>query len=262
MSGDIPFALKAKSFSHIIGVVLLQDMRSRFNTGSYFGYIIAIGWPLFHLLVLTLSYLLRTSIAPMGDSPTIFIATGTIPYILCFYPARLMAISLLENRQLLNIPLIKPIHLMVSRALLEMLNAMIVLFIFAVGALLLGVEILPEDHITAFSAVMASVFLGAGIGFFNTSMMAVFGMFYMVAFVMAFVALYISAGVYIPVDMFPEDWREIARYNPLEIIVEWMRSAYFTNLDVDNASKFLVIFVAGVFLALGVAGERFLRGKF
>jgi capsular polysaccharide transport system permease protein len=256
------FERKAKSFTHVVGVVLLQDMKGRFNTGSYFGYLIAIGWPLSHLLILTLGYLLRTEISPIGDSPTVFIATGVMPYILCFYPARTMAIAIAENRQLLNIPFIKPIHLMISRCILEILNAIIVLAIFVLGAYLLGVDVTPEDPTIAFAAVGASIFLGVGFGFLNATLMGIFGPFYMIIFIMIFIGLFLTAGVYMSISVFPENVKEYIYYNPIAIIVDWTRSAYYISLDSERMSKTLVIYVASVFLALGLAGERFMRGKF
>lgn len=56
--------------------------------------------------------------------------------------------------------------------------------------------------------------------------------------------------------------REYYSYNPLFQIVEWLRSAYYTNYDSYMVDKVYVIEVASISLALGMLGERFLRGKF
>lgn len=262
MMTDIPINVKAKSFFYLVGVVLQQDMRGRFQAGSYFGYIMTLLWPLFHLAVLTVGFLLRTVIAPMGDDPAIFVATGATPYIMCFYPARMMGTSITENRQLLHIPLIRPIHLMASRCLLEILNAIIVLSIFVGCATLMGVDLTPEDPRIAFSAVMASISLGIGIGIFNATMVAITSPFYMMFFTFAFMALYLTAGVYIPINMLPERLARFAQYNPVATIVTWMRSAYYSSVELDNESKIFVLLVAGAFFSLGLVGERLFRGRF
>ena len=123
---------KFAEFRRIIGAVLIQDMRSRFGH-SHIGYLIAIAWPLSHIGDDYARLLAQDTIAPVGDSPTMFVGTGVVPYILCLYPARLLAMAIPQNRQLLNIPVIRPFHLIFSRCILETLNAVIVLALVHVG---------------------------------------------------------------------------------------------------------------------------------
>ncbi|PWB88797.1 hypothetical protein C5688_18915 [Methylocystis sp. MitZ-2018] len=248
-------------FRRIIGAVLLQDMRTRFGS-SQLGYLIAIAWPLSHMAVITISYYLKTQIAPVGDSPTMFISTGVVPYILCLYPARLMAIAITQNRQLLAIPILKPIHLIISRSILEMLNSIIVLFLFLFTLHLLDVAIEPLDYVEASKAIAAAIFLGIGLGFLNVVMCQIFGRFFLIFFIITMITLYIFSGVYIPTWQLPPVVREYMAYNPILNIVEWLRSAYYASYDDEAINKTLVLEVASVSLVLGLVGERFLRGKF
>jgi capsular polysaccharide transport system permease protein len=245
----------------IVGAVLMQDMRSRFGN-SYLGYLIALAWPLSHLGVITGAYLLRTRIAPIGDSPTLFIATGCIPYILCLYPARLMALTITHNFQLLNIPIIRPIHLIISRSILETLNAIIVLALFVSVIYIADVEIIPVEPTDAAAAIGAAIFLGLGLGFFNVVMCTIVGRYFYIIFILTMVLLYAFSGVYMPTSMMPEELRNILTYNPILHLVEWLRSAYFTSYDSDQINKALIFWVGGIGIAIGLLGERFLRGKF
>lgn len=255
------FARRARAFGRVVGATLLQDMRTRFGAG-YLGYLFAVLWPLSHLCVLTTAYWFRTAIAPVGDSATVFVATGVVPYILCLYPGRMMGLAVQQNRQLLHIPLLEPFHLMIARCILEMLNAMTVLALFVLGLSLLDVEIVPDDPVEAAKAVAASVFLGVGFGFFNASMCAIVGPHFLAAFVFLTLALYVFSGVYIPAWTMPETIRDYLDYNPLLHLVEWLRSAYYSSYDEALVDKTLVLGVAASLLALGLAGERFLRGRF
>jgi capsular polysaccharide transport system permease protein len=252
---------KLTQFSRLIGAVLLQDMRTRFGA-SYLGYLIAIGWPLSHMTILTAGYYLRTSFAPIGDSPTMFVATGVAPYILSVYPGRAMSLAVLQNRQLLNIPALSPFHLICSRCILEMLSAVVVLAIFVFALYLLDVDIAPIDTIEATKAISAAIFLGLGIGTLNVVMCAIFGHYFMVLYIIIMVSLYIFSGVYIPAWTIPDEIREFMAYNPLLHIVEWLRSAYYASYDGELIDKPFVIGVASVCLLLGLSGERYLRGKF
>ncbi|PWB88804.1 hypothetical protein C5688_18960 [Methylocystis sp. MitZ-2018] len=248
-------------FRRIIGAVLVQDMRSRFGH-SHIGYLIAIAWPLTHIGAVTVAYLFRIGIAPVGDSPTMFVGTGIVPYILCLYPARLLAMAIPQNRQLLNIPVIKPFHLIFSRCILETLNAVIVLALFMSVVTLFDVDILPADTAEAAKAIGAAVFLGIGLGFLNVVMCALIGHFFLVFFVLLMIGLYVFSGVYLPPTAMPESVREYMAYNPLLQLVEWLRSAYYTSYDAELINKSLILWVGGISLTLGLIGERFLRGKF
>jgi capsular polysaccharide transport system permease protein len=253
-------AKQLAEFRRIMGAVLIQDMRSRFGH-SHIGYLIAIAWPLSHIGVITAAYLFRVTIAPVGDSPTMFVATGVVPYVLCLYPGRLMALAITQNRQLLNIPVIQPFHLIFSRCILETLNAIIVLALFMSIVSLFDVDILPADTAEAATAVGAAVFLGIGLGFFNVVMCALVGHFFLVFFILTMIGLYVLSGVYLPPTAMPETVREYMAYNPLLQLVEWLRSAYYTSYDSELINKFLILWVGSISLTLGLIGERFLRGK-
>lgn len=248
-------------FCRIMRAVLIQDMRSRFGS-SHIGYLIAIAWPLSHMGIITLAYLVRASIAPIGDSPTIFVATGVVPYILCFYPARLLAMGIPQNRQLLNIPVIQPIHLIFSRCILETLNAVIVLALFAFIVSLFDVDLTPTDAAEASKAIGAAVFLGIGLGFLNVVMCALVGSYFLIFFLLVMVGLYVISGAYLPPSAIPAYAREYMAYNPLTQLIEWLRSAYYASYDPELINKSLIYWVGGISLMLGLVGERFLRGKF
>jgi capsular polysaccharide transport system permease protein len=248
-------------FRRIMRAVLIQDMRSRFGT-SHVGYLIAIAWPLSHMGVITLAYLLRISVAPIGDSPTVFIGTGVVPYILCFYPARLLAMAIPQNRQLLNIPVIQPLHLIFSRCVLETLNAVIVLALFIFAASLFDVDVMPTDMAEASKAIGATVFMGIGLGFLNVVMCALVGPYFLVFFLLVMAGLYVISGAYLPPNAIPANLREYMAYNPLTQLIEWLRSAYYASYDPELINKSLVFWVGGIGLMLGLVGERFLRGRF
>lgn len=252
---------KAAEFIRLISVALPMDMRTRFGA-SYLSYLIAIAWPLSHLIVISGGYLLRTYVAPVGESPAVFVATGVVPYILCLYPARVVGMSIFQGRMLLNIPILRPAHLIAARWISETLNAFIVLGIYLLIMYFFEIDFTPAETITATQAVSAAIYLGLGLGVFNTVACAVLGPFYLVAFTLFAVALYILSGAYVPSYMLQEDIRWYYSYNPLFQIVEWLRSAYYSNYDPDLVDRVYVIEVASVALLLGLLGERFLRGKF
>jgi len=248
-------------FRRVMRAVLIQDMRTRFGA-SHIGYLIAIAWPLSHLGIMTLVYAIRMSIAPVGDSPAVFVGTAIVPYILCFYPARLLAMGIPQNRQLLYIPAIQPLHLIFSRCILEMLNAVIVLAVFMFAISLFDIDILPPDMAEASKAIGAAIFLGIGLGFLNVVMCAIVGPHFLTFFILVMIGLYMISGAYLPPNAIPPNLREYLAYNPLTQLVEWLRSAYYASYDPQLVNKSLVYWVGGISLTFGLVGERFMRGRF
>ncbi len=249
------------AFRRIMRAVLIQDMRTRFGN-SHIGYLIAIAWPLSHMGVISLAYLVRVSIAPVGDSPAVFVGTGVVPYILCFYPSRMLAMTIQQNRQLLNIPVIQPLHLIFGRCILETLNAVIVLALFIFIVTLFDVDIMPSDLSEASKAIGAAVFLGIGLGMFNVVMCAIMGPYFLIFFTLVMAGLYVMSGSYLPQNAMPPDVREYMAYNPLTQLVEWLRSAYYASYDPELINKSFIYWVGGISFMLGLVGERFLRGRF
>ncbi len=251
---------KLRMQGRIVAAVLLQDMRTRYGR-SYLSYLIAIAWPLGHIIAIMGAYLLVTSLAPVGDDPAVFLATGMLPYILCLYPSRQLAFALVQNKQLLNIPILRPIHLIAARLSLELSTAALVCIIFYAALMASGIDIWPSNLEIAIEALCATLFLAIGLGFLNIVFVALFGPFALVGFILVMIGLYVTSGVYLPLRMVPEPTRSIMAYNPLVHLVEWMRSAYFASYDSSEIAKTYVLGIASVTLLLGLLGERFMRNK-
>ena len=260
LRGSPVFSEVLEEHKRIIGAIIIQDMRTRFGR-THLSYLIAILWPLVHMGVMVAGYALINAVAPVGGNPMIFIATGVLPYILCFYPARMMAFSVAQNRQLLSMPIIRPLHLIIGRAILEVISALIVCIVFYFILYILGYDFMPEKPEVAATVVILTIYLGIGLGFFMVIIVGLFGHMASIFLVFFLVGLYISSGIYIPPWAMSETMRSYNFYNPIFNLVEWMRSAYFASYDETLINKGLLMWSPTVLILLGLLGERFLRGK-
>lgn len=259
-NGVAQFAAKSRAFLRIVHAVMLQDMRTRFS-GGYLGFLIAIGWPLAHLVGLVAVRTLINEIAPLGDSSTLFYSTGILPYILCFYPGRMMNIVMYQNRAMLILPEILPMHLIIARALLEILIALVVTAIFFVGLTLYGVDFVPNDMMVAAEAVAAAIYFGIGVGVFNVVMAMLTGVFYQVVYILVMVGLLAVSGAYIPLIYAGDRVKYYLEFNPIYQVVNWLRSAYYVDNTMIEVDRFYVVGLASLFLLAGLLGERLLRGR-
>lgn len=244
----------------VIGAIMLRDMRTRFGR-THLGYLIAIIWPLAHAAFILLAFTLANRIAPIGGDPVIFVSTGIVPYIMCFYPSRMMTFSVEHNKALLLFPIVRVFDIIFARAVLEFLTASLVFVIFAmILAVGFNVDIRPLSYTDALFGVLASVYFGVCMGFVSTLLMSLAKLWNAIQIVLM-MFMYLSAGVLFSPALVSPEIQEILWYNPLLHCVEWLRSAYFEGYSNDFLSKPYVIFVSTILLFIGLSGERFIRGK-
>lgn len=257
MTGRLDEALA--TLRRVLGALLLHDMRTRFGR-NYLAYLLAIAWPLAHLVTIVVARALFGKIVPIGDDPATFAATGVMPYILCLYPARMMAPAIAVHKPLLQFPIIKPISIIFVRATLEILNAFVVVALFVIGLRMLDMGLEPFDVFETAAAIVVSIYLGVGIGFFGAVLYPVLGFSANLILILTLLGLYLTSGAFIPTTIFPQQYRELNWYNPLYHCVEWLRSGYF-GVDSFDLSRFYVLFVGTFFLFIGLLGERMIRGR-
>ena len=250
-----------REHGRILVAVAIMDMKTRFGR-SMLAYIVAIGWPLSHMLTLLVGYLITHSIAPIGDDPAVFAGSGLVPYVLCLYPARNIMMSVIQNQHLLRLQLIKPMHLILGRALLEIPSTFLVCIIFFGMYEGFDVDFMPANMALAAGAILTSICLGIGIGTSGTILAALFGPFSVLAVVIVLIIMYLTAGIFLPVEMFPAAVRDIIYYNPIYHCVQWLRSSYYLSIDEQAYSPAYVALVAASTFALGLLGERLFRGRY
>jgi capsular polysaccharide transport system permease protein len=244
----------------VIRAILIRDMRTRFGR-SHLAYLVAIAWPLSHLTMMVIGFTMVNKMLPFGTDSIMFISTGALPYILCLYPARMMAIMMYQNASALSFPIVHPVDVIIARMILEGLSAFTVVLVFAAGLWALDVDIVPLDIPTALMGFYAAIFFGLSIGTFTMVMRAIFKMPGHLFVMGAMIGLYLSSGVYLPVVPATETMRTLVGLNPVYQLVQWTRSAYFETHNAVPLDRPYVLLLAAFLLVLGLLGERLFRGK-
>jgi capsular polysaccharide transport system permease protein len=243
----------------VIGAIVLRDMRTRFGR-TYLGYVVAVLWPLSHLLTLMIAYAVTRKIAPVGTDTNTFFATGVLPYILCLYPARFIMLSVEHNRPLLSFPIVKSIDLIIGRVVVEVMTAFYVLILFLAILSICDVDIVPLNIEEAVMAVLAAIYLSIGIGIFSAVMFALTRA-WLVVFVCFVIVIYTSSGAIFMPSNLPSYVVDILWFNPLLHCVEWLRSAYYESYADDMLSRSYLLQYATLAIVLGLAAERAFRGR-
>jgi capsular polysaccharide transport system permease protein len=244
----------------VIGAIILRDMRTRFGR-THLGYLIAIAWPLMHSTFILMAHALVNRVAPIGGDPVVFVSTGIIPYVMCFYPSRQMTFSVEHNKALLLFPIIRVSDIIFARAILEFLTSFLVAgLFFLIIVIFLGIDMTPNSPTEAITGILAAMYFGIAMGFVNTLIIALFKFWNAMQIVMMLV-MYLSCGALFLPSGLSEQVQYYIWFNPLMHCVEWLRSAYYEDQGSEILSKSYVLIFSTALLFMGLLGERFVRGK-
>ncbi len=242
----------------VLGAVMLRNVRTRFF-GHGLGYLIAIGWPLAHMLILMAIFSAANRAPPFGESTVLFVATGSIQFMTFSYLSRFMMVSVLTTRPLLAFPQVKVLDVFFASAVLETLSSCLVATIMITLAWCFNIPAMPNDLVEAVCAFGAAVLLGIGFGVLNgVIVMAV--PLWMTGYALFTLCLWMTAGVYFVPQSFPEPFRTALSYHPVLQTVEWMRFAYYEGYGDLVLDRAYTIEMGLGTLFLGLLLERGMRG--
>jgi capsular polysaccharide transport system permease protein len=238
---------------------MLRDLKTRFF-GSEFGFLIAVAMPLLHVLILVGLHASVGRVAPYGDSEALWFATGTVPFIAYSYVSRFVMFGLPLNKPLLAFPKVKVLDILFARALLETLNAGLVVIILMIVFSVLGINFMPRDPVQAFLALGACILLGLGAGVINAIIAAAMPV-WVTGYALIIVLLWITSGVYFVPHALPETLQYFLSFNPMSQGIEWVRSAYYDGYGSVFLDKPYMLAWALGMLFFGLALERLVRGR-
>lgn len=246
-----------QSYGYVLYALVLHDIKSRFF-GSGLGQIVMILWPFIHIIVLLAIYTFIGRPTPYGTSLVLYSCTGIIPFIIFSYMSRWIVLSAMVNRSFLHYPIIKPLDLLIARAILEAVNIFVVTLLLIACLIVGGIDPWPSDTLQAFCAYGGAVFLAFSLGVFNGVITSVIPLWNIV-FTLVIIVTYASSGIlFVPSDL-PEKIRDIAGYNPVLQCVEWMRHAYYADYPTYVLDRGYLLRFSLVALFLGLLLERLLR---
>jgi capsular polysaccharide transport system permease protein len=248
----------AKRQRRVVFALMLHNIRTRFG-GHGLGYLLAIAWPLVHMLVFFATFIVLARAAPYGDSVLLFIGTGTVPFMSFSYLSRFMMMAVLITRPLLGFPEVKILDVLLASALLETLAACLVTIIMIVIAWFAGIDFMPKDIVQAAFAFGAALLLGLGFGLVN-GVLVLAVRFWVLVVAVEIIVLWICSGIAFVPDALPEAARNVLAYNPVLHVVTWMRSAYYEGYgDLILDRGYPIAFGLGA-VFLGLLLERAMRG--
>lgn len=247
-----------KSQARVLYALMLRDIKSRW--GSTPAYVISFIWPLAHILILVGIWSATGRMAPFGESNVLWFSISMLPFMACTYVARFLLVGVLVSKPLISFPLIKITDILFSRIIIEILNSTVLIILIAVWLWTLGVNFMPFDLKQAALAMLVSILLGLGLGIANGLISIVFHM-WLTGFMLFTVILWITSGIMFLPNALPEAFRDLLYWQPTVHLVEWMREAYYPGYRSLILDKVFICGYALLMITLGLAIERFARGR-
>lgn len=206
--------------------LLLREMRTRFGE-SRLGYLWVILEMVIHLGVLAIVFqFVMHGDPPMGHSFFFFYFTGLTPYILFLHTSDHVGHSIVQNRHILQLPMVTNFNVMIARALLELFTSFVISGLFIIGFLIVGIDALPHDFVAALCALLAVWLLGFGFGMISAVFNTLFHFWHHIVSVVIRM-LYFCSGIFYVPSVMPAQVRDIMAWNPLLHCVDWLRTTVF-----------------------------------
>lgn len=229
-----------ESYLHVLYALILRDIRTRFGA-SLWGYGVIVLWPCVHVFMLIVIYTFQKLPAPLGDERALFFATGAVPVLVFQYISREVMKSIIMNRPLTYYPQVKIFDLIFSRILVEIVTGFLALLVVSSVLVVIGVNVVPAQPLTAVCGYLAAIILGIGVGTINV---AIIGFFpgWMIGYALFSIILYISSGVMFLPSYMPEQIYYWMKFNPAMQLAEWVRSAYYPYASIQVDYMYVIMF--------------------
>lgn len=241
----------------VVGALVLRETRVRFGQ-SQLGYLWALLEPISYIAVFSTIFTFMDRHPPVGNDMALYFATG----ILAFHHFRNISTNVAgafgANRALLNYPIVKPIHTIMARSVLETATSLFVMII-VIGALVFGFgSAQPHDLSSIMVVLFYITILGSAVGLLNAVIIERIASWQNV-FRMAMVPMVFISGVFYSIQSVPRSVKEYLLWNPVLHGVELFRAAYYSNYRASGVDLLYLAAFGLLVLLLGLGGERLLR---
>jgi capsular polysaccharide transport system permease protein len=243
----------------VLHALLLREIKTRFGANQL-GYVWALLEPALWIGMFAGLYRVFGRLAPPGMSVVAFLTTGIVPFSL-FRDTTQRCMSAIEaNKGLLFYPQVRPLDLVISRALLEAGTHVLVMALFMSGlAIYEGAPRINSILDTLYGLGLASA-LGTALGLVCCGL-SVYTPTVERLFPSVVRLIFWLSALFHPVESLPTSMRNILLFNPLTHITELVRSGWFPGYGARHITPSYVLAWILVLAFFGLSLERTARRR-
>jgi capsular polysaccharide transport system permease protein len=241
----------------VIYALLLRETKTRFGAHRL-GYLWALGQPMLWIGMFAGLYYLVGRLVPPGMSTIAFLTTGIITFSLFRETSGRCLSAINSNKGLLFYPQVRPLDLVLARAVLEGATHLIVMTLLLGGVALY--EGLPrvDNLLDCLGGLALASGLGLALGLvccgLNVYSPTVERLFPIVGRV-----LFWTSALFHPIESLPKNIRDILLLNPLAHAIELVRDGWFPGYAARHIDPWYPVTWIVVLLFFGLSLERTAR---
>lgn len=236
----------------VLKALLLRELKTRFGSNKL-GYFWVIGEPMLHIgIILFMFSFIRERMMPQVPF-SLFLITGLVP----FFMFRNIVMKLIDgikaNKALFAYRPVKPIHVFIARAILEVgIYSMVFSVLMFLFSWFLGMPSVPVNFLEVFGSFFVLIALGFAFGLCLSILVDAVETVNIVIKVV-FTALYFASGIMYPLWVIPSEYLELLLMNPVVHILETLRVNYFATYPaIEGINIFYPMTVSVILLYVGL----------
>jgi len=243
----------------VVHALILREVRTRFGRHRL-GYLWALVEPVLFIAMFAAFSVLLDRRIPYGLPVIPFLVTGFLPYLMFSNLANKAMLAISSNRGLLFFPDVRPLDLVIARALLEISTYMVVFTIIMGGWCLWEGEVRIDNVPLTVAGMLLASGLGAGLGLvlcglsaFSNTVERLVGP--------AMRPLFWVSALFFSTNELPTEASDVLVHNPVLHIVELTRSGWFAGYSVPQVSLWYPALWIVVLFYFGLTLERIARRR-
>jgi capsular polysaccharide transport system permease protein len=244
---------------HVVHALVLRETRTRYGDHQL-GYAWALLGPILWVGTFYAMSHYMGRLAPPGTTVVAFLVTGIVPYVLFRNVAAELMAAISGNRGLLYYPQVRPLDLVMSRALLECATQLVVFVILMTASVIIDGKVGPTNVLTMLLGLALAGALGVSLGLVLCGL-ATFSPTLERAWGLVSRPMMWFSAIFYPVDSVPTALRNILLYNPVVHAIELVRMGWFPGYQSRHIDPWYPAAWVLVLLFFGLSLERVTRRR-
>ncbi|MES1186981.1 MAG: ABC transporter permease [Myxococcales bacterium] len=244
---------------HVVHALLLRETKTRFGEAQL-GYLWALAHPVLWIGMFACLYYAFGHPTPPGMSTVAFLTTGIVPFSLFRETATRCLSAIDSNKGLLFYPLVRPLDLVIARAVLEGVTQLVVMAVLMGGVALYQGEFKVQSLLDTVLGLGLAAGLGASFGLLCCGL-SVYSRSVEQVFPAIIRPIFWLSAVFHPVESLPRGFREVLLMNPIVHAIELVRDGWFPGYHARHVDPWYPAIWILVLLFFGLGLERMARRK-
>jgi capsular polysaccharide transport system permease protein len=241
----------------VVHALLLRETKTRFGINRL-GYLWAFLEPALWIGMFIGFYGLFGHITPPGMSVVAFLTTGIVPFSLFRDTAQRCMSAIEANKGLLFYPQVRPLDLVVARAVLEAATYLGVMTLFMGGLALYEGPPRVESLLDTFAGLGLASALGTSVGLVCCGL-SVYSPTVERLFPTLLRLVFWGSAVFHPLETLPKPMRDVLLLNPVTHAIELVRDGWFPGYGARHVDPGYVLWWILVLSFFGLSLERMAR---